>query len=93
VNNPNLSTKAEDFLEYVQRPDVSKNVAFAEGSHNPVTQMGIPEVMNAFTKKELDAIQFDSLEWELEHCADYDVNPDYAEMLELYTAARREAKG
>lgn len=93
VNNPNLSTKAEDFLEYVQRPDVSKKVAFAEGSHNPVTQMGIPEVMNAFSKKELDAIQYDSLEYEMEHCADYDVNPDYPEMLELYTAARREAKG
>ncbi len=91
VNNPNLSPRAEDFLEFVQRPDISKQVAFADGSHNPVTQLGIKEVRDAFSKKELDAIQYDSLEWELEHCADYDVNPDYDQMLEIYTRARREA--
>lgn len=91
VNNPNLSPRAEDFLEFVQRPDISKQVAFADGSHNPVTQLGIKEVRDAFSKKELDAIQYDSLEWELEHCADYDVNPDYDRMLEIYTRARREA--
>ncbi|MDY6929797.1 MAG: PotD/PotF family extracellular solute-binding protein [Pseudomonadota bacterium] len=91
VNNPELSPRAEDFLEYVQRPDVSREVAFAEGSHNPITQLGLKEVRNAFTKQELDAIQYDSLEWELEHCADYDVNPDYDRMLEIYTRARREA--
>jgi spermidine/putrescine transport system substrate-binding protein len=91
VNNPNLSPRAEDFLEFVQRPDISKQVAFADGSHNPVTQLGIKEVRDAFSKKELDAIQYDSLEWELEHCADYDVNPDYNQMLEIYTRARREA--
>ena len=75
----------------MQRPDVSRQVAFAEGSHNPVTQLGMKEVRDAFTKQELDAIQYDSLEWELEHCADYDVNPDYDRMLEIYTRARREA--
>lgn len=91
VNNPNLSPRAEDFLEFVQRPDISKQVAFADGSHNPVTQLGIKEVRDAFSKKELDAIQYDSLEWEIEHCADYDVNPDYDRMLEIYTRARREA--
>ena len=83
---------AEDFLEYVQRPDVSKKVAFAEGTYNPVTQMGAQEVLGAFSKEELDAIQWDSLEQEMANSADYDINPDYAEMYDLYSAAKRERK-
>ncbi len=92
VNNPNPSALGEDFLEYVQRPDVSKNVAFAEGTYNPVTQMGASDVLNKFSKEELDAIQWDSLEQEMANSVDYDINPDYAEMYELYSAAKRERK-
>jgi len=92
VNNPNPSPLAEDFLEYVQRPDVSKKVAFAEGTYNPVTQMGTQEVLSAFSKEELDAIQWDSLEQEMADSVDYDINPDYAEMYDLYSAAKRERK-
>jgi len=92
VNNPNPTPLAEDFLEYVQRPDVSKKVAFAEGTYNPVTQMGTQEVLSAFSKEELDAIQWDSLEQEMANSVDYDINPDYAEMYELYSAAKRERK-
>jgi len=92
VNNPNPSPLAEDFLEYVQRPDVSKKVAFAEGTYNPVTQMGTQEVLSTFSKEELDAIQWDSLEQEMANSVDYDINPDYAEMYELYSAAKRERK-
>ena len=92
VNNPNPSALGEDFLEYVQRPDVSKKVAFAEGTYNPVTQMGSKDVLNTFSKEELDAIQWDSLEQEMANSVDYDINPDYAEMYELYSAAKRERK-
>ncbi len=90
VNNPNPSTIAEDFLEYVQRPDVSKKVAFAEGTYNPVTQMGSDEVLAQFSKDELDAIQWDTLEEEMANSTDYDINPDYAEMYDIYSAAKRE---
>lgn len=92
VNNPVPSGLSEDFLEYVQRPDVSKKVAFAEGTYNPVTQMGSKDVLSKFSKEELDAIQWDSLEQEMENSVDYDINPDYAEMYELYSAAKRERK-
>ncbi|MEM9139902.1 MAG: PotD/PotF family extracellular solute-binding protein, partial [Pseudomonadota bacterium] len=44
VNNPDPSTIAEDFLEFVQGPEISKAVGFAEGTYNPVTQMGDPAV-------------------------------------------------
>lgn len=90
VNNPNPSPLAEDFLAYVQRPDVSKKVAFAEGTYNPVTQMGDEAVLASFSAEELDAIQWDTLEEEMANSVDYDINPDYAEMYELYSAAKRE---
>jgi spermidine/putrescine transport system substrate-binding protein len=93
VNNPNPSSLADEFLAYVQRPDVSKKVAFAEGTYNPVTQMGSEEVLSAFSAEELDAIQWDSLEEEMANSVDYDINPDYAEMYELYSAAKREREG
>jgi len=90
VNNPNPSTIAEDFLAYVQRPDICKKVAFAEGTYNPVTQMGSSEVLSQFNKEELDAIQWDTLEEEMANSTDYDINPDYAEMYDIYSAAKRE---
>ena len=93
VNNPQVSPLAEEFLAYIQRPDISKKVAFAEGTYNPVTQMGEPEVMSSFDKDELDAIQWDSLEEEMARSADYDINPDYAQMNEIYAAAKREREG
>ncbi len=93
VNNPDPSPLADEFLAYVQRPDVSKKVAFAEGTYNPVTQMGSKEVLASFSKEELDAIQWDSLEEEMSNSVDYDINPDYAEMYDLYSAAKREREG
>jgi len=93
VNNPQVSPLAEEFLAYIQRPDVSKKVAFAEGTYNPVTQMGSSEVLSAFDTDELDAIQWDSLEEEMARSEDYNINPDYAEMYEHYSAAKREREG
>src|SRR5512134_3295357 len=40
VNNPDVSPLAEEFLAYVQDPAMSHTVAFAEGTFNPVAQMG-----------------------------------------------------
>ncbi len=90
VNNPQVSPLAEEFLAYVQRPDISKRVAFAEGTYNPVTQMGESSVLAKFDKDELDAIQWDSLEEEMANSVDYDINPDYGEMYDIYSAAKRE---
>ena len=63
--------------------------AFAEGTFNPVAQMGNPDCFNLFTKEELDAIQWDSLEEELSRALDYQVIPDYDALIDIYTAARR----
>jgi spermidine/putrescine transport system substrate-binding protein len=89
VNNPELSPRAADFLAYVQAPDVAHTVAFAEGTFNPVAQMGNPECFKLFTKEELDAIQWDSLEEEMARSVEYDIVPDYDKALDLMTAAKR----
>ncbi len=93
VNNPQLSPLAADFLEFVQSPKMSHTVAFAEGTFNPVSQMGNPECFALFTKEELDAIQWDSLEEEMSRCVEYDIVPDYDKLLDIMTAAKRAASG
>jgi spermidine/putrescine transport system substrate-binding protein len=89
VNNPDPSDLASDFLEFVQRPDISKAVAFSEGTYNPVTQMGDAEVMAQFDADELDAIQMDSLEEEMSRSLDYEVVTSYGALIDIYTQARR----
>ncbi len=93
VNNPEVSPLAADFLEYVQAPDIAHVVAFAEGTFNPVTQMGNPDCFKLFTKEELDTIQWDSLDEEMAASIEYDIVPDYDKLLDIMTAAKREASG
>lgn len=89
VNNPNPSILAEDFLEYVQQPKICKAVAFAEGTYNPIAQMGNPKVRSTFNADELDAIQWESLKDEMSRSLDYQVVPSYDKLNELYNAAKR----
>ncbi|MDR0902915.1 MAG: PotD/PotF family extracellular solute-binding protein [Opitutaceae bacterium] len=89
VNNPDLSPRAADFLEFVQKPEICKAVAFAEGTFNPVSQMARPEVFAKFNKKELDALQWDSLEEEMDRCVDYQVVPDNDLLTTIYNEAKR----
>lgn len=89
VNNPTPSPLALDFLTYVQDPVVAHKVAFAEGTFNPVSQMGNPDCFKLFTKDELEAIQWDSLEEEMARSVEYDIVPDYDKALDLMNAAKR----
>ena len=93
VNNPELSPLAAQFLEYVQAPDVAHTVAFAEGTFNPVAQMANPDCYKLFTAEELDTIQWDSLDEEMAGSIEYDIVPDYDKLLDIMTAAKREASG
>jgi len=90
VNNPDLSPLAEPFLEYVQEPEMAHVVAFAEGTFNPVAQMGNPDCFSRFSTEELDIIQWDSLAEEMTRSAEYDIVPDYDKLLDIMTAAKRE---
>ncbi len=77
----------------MQQPDVAHTVAFAEGTFNPVTQMANQDCFKLFTTEELDAIQWDSLEEEMARSAEYDIVPDYDKLLDLMSAAKRDASG
>lgn len=89
VNNPDPSDLAEDFLEFVQQPEICKAVAFTEGTYNPVSQMGDPDVMALFDEEELDAIQMDSLADEMARSLDYQVVASYDTLIDIYTQERR----
>lgn len=92
VNNPQLSPRAEEFLEYCFRPETAKNVSFAEGTYNPVAQMGDKRVMALFSTEELQALQFDTLSESMSKCADFDTIPSYSKLHEIFTSAVRERK-
>ncbi|MFX0544182.1 ABC transporter substrate-binding protein [Roseovarius sp. S1116L3] len=89
VNNPDPSGLAQDFLEFVQTPEIAHAVAFTEGTYNPVAQMGSEDVMALFSEDELDAIQMDSLEEEMARSLDYQVITSYDALIDIYTQARR----
>ncbi|WP_366553625.1 ABC transporter substrate-binding protein [Aquibaculum sediminis] len=89
VNNPNPSSLAEEFLEFIMQPEIAKEVAFSEGTYNPVSNMGDSAVMDLFDEEELDAIQWDSLEEEMARCLEYRVVDSYDELGRIYTASRR----
>lgn len=89
VNNPDPSDLAQDFLEFVQTPEICKAVAFTEGTYNPVSQMGNDAVMALFDAEELDAIQMDSLEEEMARSLDYQVVASYDTLIDIYTQERR----
>ncbi|MFK8084247.1 MAG: PotD/PotF family extracellular solute-binding protein [Granulosicoccus sp.] len=89
VNNPDPSTLAEDFLEFVQQGDISKAVGFAEGTYNPVAQMGDPDVFSLWDSEELDSIQWDSLEEEMSRSVEYDVVSSYDALIKIYSSVKR----
>ncbi|MEM6480931.1 MAG: PotD/PotF family extracellular solute-binding protein [Pseudomonadota bacterium] len=89
VNNPDPSSLAEDFLEFIQLPEISKAVGFAEGTYNPVCQMGDPDVFALWDSDELDAIQWDTLAEEMDRSVEYDVVASYDELSDIYNSAKR----
>ena len=84
--------EAEDFLEYLLEPETAFRMAFAERTANPVAQMGMPEVFDRFSARELEAIQWGDLEEDIARCADYDLMPDHAALLPRLRDAVRIAR-
>lgn len=89
VDNRQLSPLAEGFLSYTQEPAAAHALAVADGALNPVARMGDPQCLALFSKAELDAIQWDSLEEDMARSADYDLVPDYGTVLDMLNIARR----
>lgn len=89
VNNPSPSSLAEEFLKFVQKPEIAKAVGFAEGTYNPVSQMGDKNVFKLWSKDELEAIQWDTLPEEMSRSLEYDVVASYDELIKVYSSAKR----
>lgn len=94
VANPNPTPLAEAFLIYCHTPEAAYRVAAkAPGTLNPVIQMGDETVLSKFGSDELEAIQWgDNGNWlqkNVDRCVDFDINPDYDAMHDLYTEAKR----
>ncbi len=92
IAHPAASPHGADFLEYILRPEVALRVALAQGSLNPVAQMGDPAVMRGFSRDALEIIQWESLAEDVARCAHYRIPPDRAELRRRLAAARRAAR-
>ena len=87
-SDPATASLAEDFLEYLLRPDVAAAIAFEGALYSPVAQMGDPAVMAALSTAQLASIQWDTLEMEMTRCAAYQTAPSYEALLARLVAAR-----
>ena len=81
---------AEDFLRFMLQPQTAIDIAFVDGTCNPVAQMGDPRVFDAFDRRQLDAIQWDTLEEDLARCAEYRIPPSRDELFNRLERARVE---
>jgi spermidine/putrescine transport system substrate-binding protein len=89
INNPNLHPKIFDFLEWITTPDAAYIVATANNNLQPVTQMVQEKVLSKFSKEQLAAMQYDTLEERVSKAVEFDIVPGYDKLLDIYTAARR----
>jgi spermidine/putrescine transport system substrate-binding protein len=72
---------ARAFLDFMLDADTAIAIAFIDGTCNPVAQMGDPQVFQAFSARQLQAIQWETLQDQLQRCADYRVPPDRLALL------------
>lgn len=89
INNPNFNPKTFDFLEWMVKPDQAYIVASGNGNLQPVSQMSQEAVRAKFSKEELDAMQYDTLDKRLAAATEFDIVPQYDKLYDIYTAAVR----
>lgn len=68
------------YLHYMVEPEQCHRIAFAEGVHNPVAQMGDTDVMAKFSTEDLKALQFSTLDEDMERCAPYASIPSFKQI-------------
>jgi spermidine/putrescine transport system substrate-binding protein len=80
----------ERFLEYLLEPEAAVLAALAGGMANPVAQLADPKVLLAFTREQLDAMQWDGIEEETARCAQYRIGPDHERLRQVLRRIRGE---
>lgn len=72
------------FLRYLLSADAAERIAMTPNTCNPLMQMHDPTVMKSFDRQQLDVIQWDGLDEEIARCADYQLMPSRAQVLQLW---------
>lgn len=91
LDHPRAHPLAETFLQFMLEPDTAVEIAFIDGTCNPVAQMGDPQVFNAFDRNQLAAIQWDGLEADLARCAPYQIPPQNDRLLGILDRTKAES--
>jgi len=78
-----------DFLEWMVKPEQCFIIGSGNGNLQPVAQMSQPEVLAKFSKEQLSAMQFDTLDERLAAAVEFDIVPQYDKLYDIYTAAVR----
>ena len=82
---------AEQFLSYLLQPANALQVAFLDGTCNPVTQMADERIRSACHPNQLNAIQWDTLDEDIARCVDYQLVPNHASLRVRLDRARNMA--
>jgi spermidine/putrescine transport system substrate-binding protein len=89
VANPDFNEATLDYLEWITQPDPAYIVANGNGNLQPVSQMAQPEVLNKFSRKQLDALQWEEFDERISNSVEYDIVPGYDRLHDIYSAAMR----
>ena len=71
------------FLEMILRPEISRNVISNQINCNPIVQMGDRRIFDELDSDLLEALQWDTLEADLTRCIEYDLPPDFDQLLSI----------
>ena len=89
VANPTPHEDIFDFLEFITSVDAAEIIARGNGNLQPVSQMAQPELMQRFSKDELEAIQWDEFDERIANAVEFDQVPDYDRLYDIYSATMR----
>lgn len=82
VDTPSYSHSI-DFLNMILTPDIARHVISNPINCNPIVQMGDSRIYNALSVELLDTLQWDTLEEDLARCVEYDLPPDFDQLLAI----------
>ena len=89
VANPDFNEATLDYLEWITQPEPAYIIANGNGNLQPVSQMAQPEVLNKFSRKQLDALQWEEFDERISNSVEYDIVPGYDRLHDIYSAAMR----
>ena len=91
VDTPSYADSIE-FLEMILSPTITKSVISNQVNCNPIVQMGDRRIFDELDPDLLEALQWDTLEEDLARCVEYDLPPDFDELLGIVNTTIKQSK-